>query len=325
MVSLASPAFGQDFARYGELSEIANEAFGALDGDSDDEARSSALADAARVIDWIEDFEGSESFAEMSDEDRDTVITDRHRWQYNGARQLLLLDRCVDARDELRSMLDEGIRDAELLPRVSATFAYATECANELPFGVLRLAVTPDSASVLIDGIAVGPASAPHRVEVGEHEATITATGYEDYRAEFTIERPGDEVQLPAIDLVAVQTATAEPIDVVEPSQPPDGNRARSIALIAAGGAAVVTGAGFLVAGSRHRRLADDPPDGTALTDPTRENRVVRNWRIAGAAAITAGGLGCVLGALGLSEDEPAVAVSPAFGEGYAGFVMVLR
>lgn len=279
-MGMAMPAGAQDLEVYVGLSRDADAAFAALDDDATDTRREQAVEAADAVIAWLRAFRLSDAYGVMAQEEQRAVLMDLHRWEYNAARQRIALGRCDEARDRLGPVLEAGVVDEALLPRLGAAYAEAVSCSTPA-FGVLEVTADPPDAEVWIDDVRVGTAGEPLRVAVGEHRVELRAPGYRATVLSFAVAGDGDRVALGpvALALEPVAAAVAAPMD----------RRPARRALFVSGGGLVALGAGALVAAETYRGRVDDPPEGTTVADPEREDGIVRRRRALGATSIGAG------------------------------------
>ncbi|MFT6399845.1 MAG: hypothetical protein ACJAYU_004615 [Bradymonadia bacterium] len=323
LLTLPGAVLAQDFDRYAALTEAAGQAFAVLADDSAEEERSDAIDSSEQVVDWLRAFENSSSFADLPSDQQESVLTDRHRWEYDIARQSLELGQCVDARDRIGALLEDGVRDPELLPRVSATFAEATTCAMASRYGTVTIEATPADTQVVIDGIAFGTSALSHRVEIGSHELTLNAVGYLSLTSRFELSEPDEELLLGPYRLAPEPVISPLPDSVVEPL--PERPMLPSNILLGSSVALGVSGLGLLVAGQRHQRLASNPDDGQELVDPAREQRVVRNFRMGGVTCLVAAAASATTGILIRSSRDRAVTASLIASTHFAGLALQVQ
>lgn len=323
LLPLSSRAEAQDFGRYSELIESAGEAFAGLTDRSTDDEREAAADAAENAVEWLTEFEASSDFSGLPSDQQESVLTDRHRWEYNIARQWLEMGRCSDAQDRLSTLLSDGIRDPELVPRVSAAFAEAATCANASTFGVITIGSTPHDAHVVIDGVAFGTAEIPHRLELGSHSLTLSAEGYVGVSTEFELSEPDQELALGPFVLAA------EPIIVVTPEPLPEPVPQQSLlpsnVLLGTSGVLGATGLSLIVAGQRHQRLSNNPAEGQELADPDREARIVRNFRAVGVSSLIVAAAAATTGFVIRPSRERTISASAAIGPHFAGLTIQLQ
>lgn len=131
----ASGAFGQDFAEFARLTDQANAMLQQVLEVGDEaevpELREEAIAAYSGVIDWLEAFFASPAIQDMPEEHVMAARSDRQRWGYNRAVQLLALERCEMARDEMRDLLARPVSDPELRPLLADVHERAVRCVAE--------------------------------------------------------------------------------------------------------------------------------------------------------------------------------------------------
>lgn len=302
VLGVASSAAAQDLEVYVGLTRDADAAFAGLDDDVSSVRREQAVEAADAVIAWLRAFRLSEAYGAMQEEEQRAVLMDLHRWEYNAARQRIELGRCDEARDRLGPVLEAGVVDEALLPRLGAAYAEAVACATPA-FGVLEVSADPADAEVWIDDVRVGVAGEPLRVAVGEHRVELRSPGYRAAALTFSVAGDGDRVALGPV------TLTPEPVAAAV-HEAPHRHPARR-ALYVSGGGLVAVGAGAMIAAETYRGRVDDAPDGYVVADSEREDGIVRRRRALGAASIGAGlaltVTAAVLGAPADASDRGAI------------------
>ena len=273
-----------DFTQYVTLKDRALELYESVGGDDVTvELRQQAVEADLALIQWLDDFFATDEFAALPAAQQADAYSDRYRWEYNLSRQLLVLERCDEARDRIRTLLDSGVSDVELRPRLTTAYDEALACLNRARTATLRVECTPADADVMVDGAFLGVASRSYEVDLGEHAVTIRADGYSDAELTFVAETEGQEIALGPVVLVAI------PEEVRSPGKPPLWHE---WTLWGVGAAGIGTGVGlFLAASSRQSDLDDnnDPYSGRSTEDPEGEQDSIDTLELVG---IIAGGVG---------------------------------
>jgi len=121
----------QDLAQYEALSLAAAQAHVVLDAASATE-RSGVLDSTLQmdlaVIAWLDAFLAAPSFGDLSAEEQTLARRDRYRHEYNASRLLNEMGHCDEARARIRALLDQGVEDDELRPRLTETYEAAIVC-----------------------------------------------------------------------------------------------------------------------------------------------------------------------------------------------------
>ena len=284
MIVFPSTALAVDFNEYVALKERALELYEAVGGENVTlEMRQEAVEADLALIAWLESFFATEEFGALPETQQADAYSDRYRWEYNLSRQLLILDRCEEARDRIRTLLDSAISDDELRPRLTTVYEEALACLTRSRTATLQVECTPEDANVLVDGAYVGAASTSFEVELGEHEVTIRAEGYTDANLTFIADNEGDEITLGPVALVAL------PEEVSEPGKPPLWHE---WTLWGVGAAGIGAGIGTFVAASQRQSDLDDindPYSGRSVADPEGEQDQIDMLKL---VAIISGGIG---------------------------------
>ena len=135
---LAGTTLGQteqyDFGQYAELVEAA-----AAEAERDEllVRQEYAVLMDFEAIEWLDCFMQTTTFAEMDQGGRELVFRDRHRLEFNASTMLIAIGRCGEARDRVRRLLDSGIDDSELRPRLLGTYDEAVDCAARAETAIL--------------------------------------------------------------------------------------------------------------------------------------------------------------------------------------------
>jgi cytochrome c-type biogenesis protein CcmH/NrfF len=207
---VAAPVGAVDFDEYARLLQAADAAHTALDEAAGAERQrlleEAAAADTA-IIEWLEAFTATDDFASLGPEQRATIIRGRYRTEYNLAGVLIPLDRCVEARSRVRALLDSELNDPELRPRLVERYDEANECANRARTATLVVFAQPVNANVLVDGVFLGTADVPHRIDLGEHRVTVVAEGHYPQETEIVAEREDQMIQIGPFQLELIPVA----------------------------------------------------------------------------------------------------------------------
>lgn len=286
-------AFAADFEEYTRRVQAAETAHSALVDASAEHLpslREHALERDLAVIEWLDEFLASDEFATLPDEQKTLARQDRYRNEYNASRLLIDLDRCGEARDRVRSLLDSGVRDDELQPRLTTAYEEAIACLNRARVATVRFEVMPSDARVYLDGAFAGLATGQYDVDLGEHTVLLEADGYLREEHSFTARTEGQEVVVGPVEL-AVQVQ-------VEPTS--SGPQWYDWTLLAVGGVGVGTGVALLLAASGRQDDIDNPPSGQVVEDESAEQDIVDSYRMGGFVALGVGGAAAIAGTLSI-------------------------
>ena len=294
-----------DIEGYLRLTEAAEAAHAALDEASDAatdddliELREAALAADLDVIAWYDAYFASDEFEALDAETVTTAYHDRYRLEYNVAALLLAMDRCQEARDRIRALLDTNVTDEELRPRLVQKYDDANACLNRVRTATLRVESDPPDATLLIDGSVVGVATGAHHVEIGEHTVLVRATGYASAEAVFTANEEGQEIALDRFVLIPLEDDSGLP-------------RWHEWTLWGVGAAGIGTGLAMFFSARDIEDTIENPPAGQVIVDPESEQDAADlRYTVAwvgfgvGAAAVIAGTLSYLLRGDGEEDDE---------------------
>jgi len=308
ILSLAgiSPIYAQevDFARYQELidaSQHAMEALAEAGAEAPDEMREATIVANRDVTTWLQAFFASEAHASLTPEQREAALRDMYRAEYNIAQQLIALDRCEEARDQVRALLDGNIEDQELRPRLTQSYEDALSCISRERTARLRVSCVPSDARIHIDGVYVGLADVEHAVGLGEHRLELTADGYASSELVFDAASEGQLVEVGPVELLLV----------VEPVSKSPNWYEWSLWTLGLGGTGVGVAYWFM-ADARENQIAN-PPDGHIIIDLEAEQQIADDLRLVsivsgsvGLAAVLVGTLSYALrdGAPPQSDDD---------------------
>ena len=282
--------------------------------------REAAVDADLALIQWLEEFFASEEFAQISDEQRTAVHSDRYRWEYNLSVQLMALERCEEASERIGSLLGEAFSDEELRPLLAETYQEAVQCAMT-PVEPDRTAVTVQSetpgAEVLIDGALVGAAPASLDVEEGEHTAVVRADGFTSQTIVFVAQ--GDSMSLGPVTLQAVVVAP--------PPQHRNSPEWYEWTMWGVGMGGIGSFVGCIVAARNREDTLEGPPPGGQARNPPQERETIdkldRAAYITGALGLAAAITGTLLYVLsGPDEPEPRVSFGVEPGRAPSAFVM---
>ena len=290
LLLLSSPLFAADFDEYARLVGAVGSAHDALEGASPDELpalREAALAADLAVIEWLDTFIASDEFSQLTDEQAAAVFSDRYREEFNVSVLLIAMDRCEEARDRIRWLLDAGSGDQDLRPRLTQKYDEAVACLARARTATVSVTCQPQDAEFLVDEAFVGLASASYEVELGEHTATLRADGYHAEVLSFIAETEGQQITLGPITLIE-----APPV-VVDIGKPP---RWYEWTLWGVGGVGIGTGIGFFINARRMESTLEDPPAGHIVSDPDGEREEID---LRDTVAYVAGGVGLASALLG--------------------------
>ncbi len=290
---LTQPLVAQDFDEYTALTEAANGILSAIELATDDELEALRLAAVSadqRVIAWLEQFFTTDEFSSLSEGDQSLAYRDRWRWEFNLSVQLVALERCDEAVEHIRPLLNSGHSDEELRPALTDSYEQALLCAAQVNGDeqtIVTIETDPPGATVAVDGVVLG--LTPLRVEVslGRHEITVMRVGYVEVN--HTIESEGEPM---SVDF-ELQPEDEDP--VVEPAR--RGPNGLEWALWGVGAIGVGTGIGLLVTSGDRASTIADPPEGFFVTDPNDEQDFIDTLDT---AAYISGGLGIAAAIAGL-------------------------
>jgi len=272
-----------DFEAYAAMVERAEEAHRALEGQTGDSLRvrqEYAVLNDFEAIQWLDEFLGSQAFGSLPQESRELVFRDRYRLEFNASTLLVELDRCEEARERVRSLLDSGTNDPDLRPHLMATYDQAVACATQVRLATLVVNAEPSDAELIIDGQFVGLADTEHEVELGQHTLLVRQTGFLSEEVRFAANSAGERVEIGPITLVS------------EPTPPPaeTGLAWYEWTLVSTGVAALGTGIGYLIwSGSRQSDLDLLEEQGATIVDPEREESVISDLRLVGIIGVSTG------------------------------------
>jgi hypothetical protein len=264
--------YGADFEEYQRLTEAARQAHEELDNAPDEwlpTLRDRALTRDLAVIEWLDDFFQDPDFQALPPDQQALAFRDRYRVEYNVSQLLVHLDRCEEARDRVRNLLESSVNDPELRPRLTEAYDSAVECLTRARLATLVVTANPSDAEVLVDGTFVGLASAQHSVELGSHTLTVRAPGYESQETTFEAAAEGQEIQIGPITLIEI----AEEVET-----PGFGPAWYEWTLWGAGAAGIATGVGFYLAARGREDDIDNPPPGSIVVDEEGERDTVDTY-----------------------------------------------
>jgi hypothetical protein len=323
LLAVQPMAAAVDYEEYARLRDHAIELFEAVQAEEvPDSLREEAVAAYLAVIDWLDAFFADPAFSDLPADQQAGAYSDRYRWEYNLASQLLALDRCEEAHDSIRRLLDSAISDPELRPHLTEAYEEAVACMARPRTATLTIECEPADARVLVDGALVGLANAALEVELGAHTVTLQEDGYESAVLDITAETEGQAIQLGPVSLVPLLSAS-----------PREGKLPTwyEWTLWGAGAAGLTTGVILYLDARNQEDVLDDPGPGMIVSDPDRErDEIDAQDRFAyvvggvGLASAIAGTLLYVLrdgseaGEDGQGNDEDAVSWGTA-GTGGAG------
>ena len=311
---LSNMALAVDYEEFQELTQAAAAAHRALEGADATllpALRENAVDRDLAVIAWLDAFFVSEAFASLPSEQQALAVQDRYRNEYNLARLLISLDRCEEARDRIRTLLDSTIDDAELRPHITEAFDDAIECINRPRTAILTVTCNPADAEILVDGQFVGLASSSFEVSLGAHVVVLRATGYADVELTFDAETEAAQIELGPVTLV-----------VLEPTETDGGPEWYEWTLWGFGVAGITTSVVYYVNARQREDGIENPPDGFSIADEEQERGYVDDLDM---FAAISGGLGLVCAIAGTvsyvvrssGDDEPVDSeVTLSFGQG---------
>jgi hypothetical protein len=280
LFATAATVQAADLDEYARLLEEADAAHVAVD-DAPPERLPQALRAAVEadqaVIEWLDTLIASEEFETWPEDSRAAIFQGRFRVEYNLAGVLIPLDRCVEARDSVRALLDSAVvNDEELRPLLVERYDESNACINRPRTADLMVFSLPQDAILMLDGEYLGTAEVSHAIGLGEHELTVTADGY--FPQEFTVvaENEGDNVQLGPVTLV---------------ERPPDTSAAPTWyewTLWGAGGVGIAFGIERYLAARRQEDELENPPAGGTIDEEEAQDIIDRRDR----QAIIFGSLG---------------------------------
>ncbi len=150
-------------------------------------------------------------FQELSESAQASMVASRSRVEFNLARTLLEADRCGEARERLRSLLDSVHVDEELRPRLTATYDEAVECQGRVRTAMLSVESIPTRAAVIVSGEFVGLADVVHPIPLGDHIVTIQADGYESQNFEISAAEEDIPLSIGPVTLTAIEIEAGKP------------------------------------------------------------------------------------------------------------------
>jgi hypothetical protein len=279
-------AAAQDFGEYTALVERANAAHRLLEDAPEsrrDALRETALDADLAVIEWLDAFLGTASYQQLPEEQQQLVVRNRYRWEYNVAALLIPLDRCDEARDRVRALLDRPMNDPELRPRLTEAYDNAIQCATRVRTARLRVEANPAHAEVFVDGVLAGLAGAELEVPLGEREVLVRAEGFVSESRRVSAAREGELVTVGPLALMLEQS--------VEPDRRPTWYE---WTLWTAGAVGLGVGLYYFFEAADRQDTLDNPPAGFRVADEAREEGIVDDLRL---VSFLAGGVGlaCVL------------------------------
>lgn len=288
LLMLPNMAQAVDYEEFQELTQAAAAAHRALEGA--DEALLPALRENAvdrdlAVIAWLDAFFASEEFDSLPSREQALVYQDRYRNEYNLARLLIPLDRCEEARDRIRTLLDSTIDDAELRPHITEAFDDAIECINRPRTATLTVASIPADAEVLVDGQFLGLATSSFEVSVGTHIVLIRAEGYASEELTFEAETEADQIELGPVSLLEA--------DAVEAGGGPEWYE---WALWGVGVAGITTSVVYYVNARQREDGIENPPAGFSIADEEQEQSYVDDLDLVAAISGSIGLLSAIVG-----------------------------
>lgn len=308
-------AGAQDFDEYARLLQRAQASHDLLDGAPPD--RQGALAETAleadyALIEWLDAFIASPAFGDLSSEEHDVVVRNRYRWEYNAAVLLMQLDRCEEARDRVRTLLDSSVSDAELRPRLTGAYEDAIACATRDRVAYLTVDASPAGAEVYVDGVLAGLAGANLEVTEGRHEVTVRARGFQP--------------QTLSLDAREGETHTLGPVLLLAAAEPGLGMPTwYEWTLMGGGVGGLVTGVLFFTAAGGHDDDIENPPDGFRVADLDAEQDVVEDLQFYGAIFTTVGAVALGAGLISYFVRDRGDGDGDgdlAFGVGLGGFTL---
>ena len=301
---MAVQSWAVDFDEYTQLVQAAEGAHGSLEGAAPDllpALREHALERDLAVIQWLDDFFASEEFTALPTEQQGLAYRDRYRNEFNASRLLIDLDRCEEARDRVRSLLESGAQDEELRPRLTETYENALACVSRSRVAHLSIAATPADARILVDGEFLGLVTATHDVDLGEHTLTIQADGYFSEESTFVAQEEGEQINLGPFNLVEEPPAT-----VITSSR--RGPEWYEWTLWGVGAAGIGVGTAMLISASSRQDDIDNPPAGKVVLDPEAEQDIVDQNQMFGIIGLGVGGAAAIGGTISFllrGEKEP--------------------
>lgn len=267
LLAVQPMATAVDYEEYARLRDHAIELFEAVQAEAvPDTLREEAVTAYLAVIDWLDAFFADPAFADLPADQQAAAYSDRYRWEYNLASQLLALDRCEEAHDSIRRLLDSAVSDPELRPHLTEAYEEAVACMARPRTATLTVECEPSPAQVLVDGVLVGLADAALEVELGTHTVTLQADGYESAAFDITAETEGQEIELGPVTLVPIP-----------PVSSPEGKLPTwyEWTLWGVGAAGLTTGVILYVDARNQEDVLEDPGPGMIVSDPDREREEI--------------------------------------------------
>ena len=302
LLAVAAQSWAVDFDEYTRLVQAAEGAHASLEGAATEllpALREHALERDVAVIQWLDDFFASEEFTALPPDQQTLAYRDRYRNEFNASRLLIELDRCEEARDRVRSLLESGVQDDELRPRLTETYESALACVSRSRVATLSLSATPADARVLVDGEYLGLATATHEVDLGEHTLTLQADGYLSEETNFMAEAEGEQISLGPFALIE-----EPPPEVVVSGR--RGPAWHEWTLWGVGVAGIGVGTAMILSASSRQDDIDNPPAGKVVLDPQAEQDIVDRDQLIGIISLGVGGAAAIGGTISflLRGDE---------------------
>ncbi len=289
---VASVAGAVDYAEYERLRQRASlmsETLQSSPEESQPALREAMIGVYEELIAWLDDFAASPEYAALNETAQAAAMSDRFRWEYNVAAQLVLLERCDEASDRLSAILSTDFSDPELRPRLVSTYEEAVACAATTPGEPVqpesvsvRVESAPEGAGVVIDGFSVGFAPITIGLEPGPHSLTLQAAGFMPESRAFIAE--GESMTVGPIALARVQDEEPEPVEVTR--GPPEWHH---YTLWGLGAGGIGTFVGLYVTARGRESTVEDPGAGLRISDPESEQDLIDKLDT---IAFIAGGVG---------------------------------
>lgn len=286
VLHLPASGSGQDLNEYTELVDRANAAHDLLNEAPEhrlDALRETALEADMNVVGWLDTFLESDDFNRLPDDQRALVIRNRFRWEYNVSALLIPLDRCSEARDRVRALLDRPMSDEELRPRLTEAYENAIDCINRPRMALLTVDASPAESEVFLDGVLLGLAGGEFEVALGEHTVTVRADGFISEERAILAEQEGQRIALANVVL----------IEAPRPSNAPTWYE---WTLWGVGATSLGVGVGYLLLAADREDQLDNPPAGQRVPNDEEERGTVDDLRLVGYAGI---GVGLAAAAVG--------------------------
>lgn len=308
-VALAgSVALAIDIQAYQRLLDASTQAHEQLDAaPPEDLPRVLEQAEAAdrALIEWLEETIASEEFQALNAQQQAAFFRGRFRAEYNLAGVLIPLDRCEEARDGVRSLLDSEVNDEELRPVLVERYDEANLCLTRERVVTLIAVIDPVNAILMVDGVFLGTADTPQQVELGEHTISIHADGYYSQERTINAVNEGDTITMGPIILEALPAVGAP--------------KWYEWTLWGAGATGIGLGIYFYIDARNQEDRLQNPGEGLEVEDPQAAQDAVDRRDL---AAIIFGSIGIVCAVAGTwsylarqgDDDEPEEGVSLLFG-----------